>query len=229
MRQYVEPGASGTDESRPIFSEMLADAKATPGPSTSSWSTASADSRGIISPTRSPSRGLNKAGINVQSITQPLSDDPAGQMVENILVAFDAYTSTGNRQTYRPRHEGECAARVLERRPHPIRLFCRRRRKARRQDQKEAGGQRGRGGDRAPHLRPLSRRRRAAIWRESHRREAQWRGRHLPWQSVHDLERAPDPPLGNLCRTALVQHDGQQDRRDSTTGGVDRRGGAPHH
>jgi hypothetical protein len=29
----------------------------------------------------------------MQSISQPLSDDPTGQMVESILVAFDAYTS----------------------------------------------------------------------------------------------------------------------------------------
>jgi site-specific DNA recombinase len=28
VRRYIEPGASGTDESRPVFQEMLADFKA---------------------------------------------------------------------------------------------------------------------------------------------------------------------------------------------------------
>jgi DNA invertase Pin-like site-specific DNA recombinase len=31
--------------------------------------------------------------VVVQSISQPLNDDSTGQMVESILVAFDAYTS----------------------------------------------------------------------------------------------------------------------------------------
>ena len=44
VREYIEPGASGTDESRQVFQQLLA-------------------------------------------------DDPTGQMVESILVAFDAYTS----------------------------------------------------------------------------------------------------------------------------------------
>ena len=32
VRRYVEPGASGTDENRPIFVELLADARSKPRP-----------------------------------------------------------------------------------------------------------------------------------------------------------------------------------------------------
>ena len=32
VRRYIEPGASGTDENRPIFQEMLAAAKIKPRP-----------------------------------------------------------------------------------------------------------------------------------------------------------------------------------------------------
>ena len=32
VRRYIEPGASGTDENRPIFQEMLAEAKTKPRP-----------------------------------------------------------------------------------------------------------------------------------------------------------------------------------------------------
>ena len=93
VRQYIEPGASGTDDTRPVFSEMLGDAKASPKPFNvilvHSFSRFARDNF-----TYAVAKvALNKAGIVVQSITQPLSDDPTGQMVESILVAFDAYTS----------------------------------------------------------------------------------------------------------------------------------------
>jgi Resolvase, N terminal domain len=49
--RYIEPGASGTDENRPIFQEMLAGAKIKPGHSTWSLSTrsvASAATRSLL-------------------------------------------------------------------------------------------------------------------------------------------------------------------------------------
>ena len=93
VRDYVEPGASGTDESRPVFQQMLSDARSQPRPFdiivVHSFSRFARDNLAYAI----AKRNLNKAGITVQSITQPLADDPTGQMVESILVAFDAYTS----------------------------------------------------------------------------------------------------------------------------------------
>ena len=93
VQHYVEPGASGTDESRPVFQQMLTDARSQPRPFdlivVHSFSRFARDNFAYAVAKRT----LNKAGIAVQSITQPLADDPTGQMVESILVAFDAYTS----------------------------------------------------------------------------------------------------------------------------------------
>jgi DNA invertase Pin-like site-specific DNA recombinase len=93
VRQYIEPGASGTDETRPVFSEMLSDAKASLKPFdiilVHSFSRFARDNFTYAI----AKLALNKAGVVVQSISQPLNDDSTGQMVESILVAFDAYTS----------------------------------------------------------------------------------------------------------------------------------------
>jgi site-specific DNA recombinase len=71
VRQYIEPGASGTDETRPVFSEMLSDAKAVPKPFdiilVHSFSRFARDNLAYAI----AKRELNKAGVTVQSITQP--------------------------------------------------------------------------------------------------------------------------------------------------------------
>jgi len=36
---------------------------------------------------------LKKAGIGIQSISQPLNDDPTGELVESIITAVDAHHS----------------------------------------------------------------------------------------------------------------------------------------
>jgi site-specific DNA recombinase len=86
IRRYVEPGASGTDENRPVFQELLADAKSKPPPF---------DIVLVHSLSRfcreeftyaAAKRDLTRAGINLQSLTQPLGDDHTGQMVASILV-----------------------------------------------------------------------------------------------------------------------------------------------
>ena len=41
-------------------------------------------------------RDLERAGIAVHSLTQPLGDDHTGQMVSSILVIIDAYQSREN-------------------------------------------------------------------------------------------------------------------------------------
>lgn len=93
VKQYIEPGASGTDDSRPVFSEMLEDAKAAPKQFdivlVHSLSRFARD--GLIYALAK--RALSKSGISIQSISQPLNDDSTGEMVESIIVAFDSFTS----------------------------------------------------------------------------------------------------------------------------------------
>jgi DNA invertase Pin-like site-specific DNA recombinase len=94
--EYVEPGASGTDENRPLFQDMLAHARSKPRPFdillVHSFSRFCRDEFTYAA----AQRDLGRAGISLQSITQPLGDDHTGKMVGQILVAFDAYQSREN-------------------------------------------------------------------------------------------------------------------------------------
>ena len=92
--RYVEPGASGTDENRPIFVELLADARSKPRPFdvvlVHSFSRFCRDESDTYA---AAIRDLTRAGISLHSLTQPLGDDHTGRMVSSILVSFDAYQS----------------------------------------------------------------------------------------------------------------------------------------
>ena len=94
--RYIEPGASGTDENRPIFQEMLAGARIKPRPFdmvvVHSFSRFCRDEFTYAVATRD----LVRAGIALHSLTQPLGDDHTGRMVSSILVSFDAYQSREN-------------------------------------------------------------------------------------------------------------------------------------
>ena len=96
VRRYVEPGASGTDENRPIFVELLADARSKPRPFdvvlVHSFSRLCRDEYTYAAAIRD----LTRAGIALHSLTQPLGDDHTGRMVSSILVSFDAYQSREN-------------------------------------------------------------------------------------------------------------------------------------
>ncbi len=96
VRQYIELGASGTDETRPIFSEMLSDAKSQPRPFdiilVHSFSRFARDNLAYAI----AKQALKKAGIGIQSISQPLNDDPTGELVEAVLTAVDAHHSREN-------------------------------------------------------------------------------------------------------------------------------------
>ena len=96
VRRYVEPGASGTDENRPIFQEMLADARTKPRPFdivlVHSLSRFCRDQYTYAVATKD----LTRAGITLLSLTQPLGDNPIDQLVSTFLVGFDAYQSREN-------------------------------------------------------------------------------------------------------------------------------------
>lgn len=94
--EYVEPGASATDDRRPVFQRMLEDAKA-------------ADRRFDVICVHSFSRfyrngaemeltirKLRKLGVEVVSVTQPTGNDPAQELMRQIIGVFDEYTSREN-------------------------------------------------------------------------------------------------------------------------------------
>ncbi|MGO9446065.1 MAG: recombinase family protein [Thiobacillaceae bacterium] len=94
--EYIEPGASATDDRRPVFQQMIADATLDPAPY-----------EAVIVHSRSRffrdlfeflnyERRLKLSGCKVLSITQQTSDDPAGDMASKIFSLFDEYQSKEN-------------------------------------------------------------------------------------------------------------------------------------
>jgi site-specific DNA recombinase len=94
--EYVEPGASATDDRRPIFQKMILEA-------------CSKDSHFSAIVVHSLSRfyrdmlefclyerRLKKYDVKIISITQQTSDDPAGEMARKMFNLFDEYQSKEN-------------------------------------------------------------------------------------------------------------------------------------
>src|SRR5690349_3967533 len=81
IARYIEPGATGTDENRPVFQDMLAEAKVKPRRFdlvlVHSFSRFCRDEFTYAA----AKRDLTRAGISLHSMTQPLGDDHTGQMV----------------------------------------------------------------------------------------------------------------------------------------------------
>ncbi len=93
VHTYIEPGASATDDKRPEFQKMIADAMLKP---------AIFDAIIIHSLSRFfrdgiefgvYERRLKKNKVKVISITQQTSDDANGELVRGILTMFDGYQS----------------------------------------------------------------------------------------------------------------------------------------
>jgi site-specific DNA recombinase len=93
---YSEPGASATDDRRPVFQQMIAEACVAERPF-----------EGIVVHSLSRffrdciefglyERRLRKHGVSVISISQQTSDDPAGEMARRIFSVFDEYQSKEN-------------------------------------------------------------------------------------------------------------------------------------
>ena len=90
---FVEAGASGTDENRPRFVAMLDRATDADRP----WDmilvhSLSRFARDLMTQLLSQRR-LKRAGVELVSITQEFSDDPAGNMMRNIVAIFDQHQS----------------------------------------------------------------------------------------------------------------------------------------
>lgn len=96
VHEYVEPGASATDDKRPVFQQMINDAMHKPQAFEAiiihslSRFFRDAIQFGVYE------RKLLKNKIKVISITQQTSDDSAGEMMRRIISTFDEYQSKEN-------------------------------------------------------------------------------------------------------------------------------------
>ncbi len=92
-KEYIEPGASATDDRRPEFQQMIADATMRPSPYeviiVHSLSRFFRDSLQFAL----YERQLKKSGVKLTSITQQTSDDAGGEMARKIFSMFDEYQS----------------------------------------------------------------------------------------------------------------------------------------
>ncbi len=94
--EYVEPGASGTDDRRPVFQQMIADASLSPPPFDAivvhSLSRFFRDALefGLYE------RKLKRCGVKVISVTQQTGDEPSGEMARKLFSLFDEYQSKEN-------------------------------------------------------------------------------------------------------------------------------------
>lgn len=93
---YIEPGASGTDDRRPAFQEMIADARQTPRPfdvvlvhSLSRFARSVADSCIYR-------RMLEKNDIRLVAITQDYGDETTSNFLYTVVAAFDEQQSAEN-------------------------------------------------------------------------------------------------------------------------------------
>ena len=91
--EYIEPGASATDNSRPEFQRMIE--RATDGDRpfdvivVRSYSRFFHDSFGL----EMYIRRLAKAGVRLVSMSQKLGDDPAQVIMRQVIALFDEYQS----------------------------------------------------------------------------------------------------------------------------------------
>ena len=96
VSEYVEAGATATDDRRPVFQQMIADAGLFPPPFEAivvhSLSRFFRDALefGLYE------RKLKKSGVKVISITRQTGDDPSGEMARKLLSLFDEYQSKEN-------------------------------------------------------------------------------------------------------------------------------------
>ena len=96
VQEYIEPGASATDDKRPAFQQMISDALLKPSAFEAiiihSLSRFFRDGIefGVYE------RKLKRNGVQVVSITQPTSDDAGGEMMRRIINLFDEHQSKEN-------------------------------------------------------------------------------------------------------------------------------------
>ena len=96
VEEFVEPGASATDDRRPVFQRRLEQAKS--AERTFDVICVHAFSRFYRNGAEMEMtiRRLKKLGVEVVSVTQPTGDDPSQALMRQIIGIFDEYTSREN-------------------------------------------------------------------------------------------------------------------------------------
>ncbi len=94
VRTYVEPGASATTTDRPVYQEMLADAQAGKFDVVVTFAL-SRMFRNALDYLQARAE-FRCAGIQLISITQDFSSDPAGELALSMVAIFDEYHSAEN-------------------------------------------------------------------------------------------------------------------------------------
>jgi DNA invertase Pin-like site-specific DNA recombinase len=94
VKEYIEPGASATDDKRPVFQDMMTDATLK-GASPFQAIVVHSFSRFFRDHIEAAiyQRRLRKHGVRVESITQQTNDDPSGEMHRSMIMLFDEYQS----------------------------------------------------------------------------------------------------------------------------------------
>jgi DNA invertase Pin-like site-specific DNA recombinase len=94
VSEYVEAGASATNDRRPEFQKMIADAQQKPAPFqliiVHSFSRFFRD----LIDFGNYERDLFEYGVKVMSITQPTADDSLGEMLRRMIQMFDQHSSS---------------------------------------------------------------------------------------------------------------------------------------
>src|ERR1700733_4520017 len=95
-QEYVEPGASATDDRGPVFQQMMADASLSPAPYDAILvHSLSRFYRNVIG-FGVHELQLKKQGAKVISITQQTAEDASGQLARRMYSAFEEYASLEN-------------------------------------------------------------------------------------------------------------------------------------
>ncbi len=96
-KEYIEAGATATDDKRPAFQDMMADATMR-GESPFQLIVVHSFSRFFRDHIEGAiyQRRLRKHGVRVESITQQTNDDPSGDMHRSMIMLFDEYQSKEN-------------------------------------------------------------------------------------------------------------------------------------
>lgn len=95
-KEYIEPGASGTDDHRKVFQQMIAEvSSATSDVSHILVWHSSRFMRNVAKASVYKER-LRKSGVRVLAIRQETSDDPSGHLLETVHQAIDQYESEVN-------------------------------------------------------------------------------------------------------------------------------------
>jgi site-specific DNA recombinase len=95
-RVYVEPGASARDDKRPVFQEMIADARSKSHPFEIILTLTTSRLFRDVTQARMHKHELEKRGVKVAAIHQEVTDDPMGGFIEGIFELIDQYESEMN-------------------------------------------------------------------------------------------------------------------------------------